>query len=412
MEQRVPGTLQIWAEPFIVAAGPEAVQPAHRPVRARRRHVEHLLRLAARERLPGRSRRTTLIDAVPGHVPRSSRRARRPRASPSTRRSRSCEAVADRRATSDGMAAPAMPVVDPRRRRSPWGPDAHYPEEAPGAPVAVDGVLDRPRTPVTNAAVRRVRRRHGLRDRRRAPARPGRLPRRAGREPGARARWCSRGTPRPGRPAAPEPVVGVDAGRVAGAIRRAGHRSIDGRERPPGRARRLRGRRRLRRRGRARRCRPRPSGSSPRAAASTARPTSGATSPSRRASGWPTTGTATSPGAPDPGYGTTTPVGSFPRQRLRPVRHGRQRLGVDRATGTARHPGDDKPAASRRTRAAAPERSLDPRSRSSPIPRKVIKGGSFLCADSYCLRYRPAARRPQMIDTGMSHIGFRCALDG
>ena len=42
------------------------------------------------------------------------------------------------------------------------------------------------------------------------------------------------------------------------------------------------------------------------------------------------------------------------------------------------------------------------------IPRKVVKGGSFLCADSYCLRYRPAARRPQMVDTGMSHIGFRC----
>ena len=43
------------------------------------------------------------------------------------------------------------------------------------------------------------------------------------------------------------------------------------------------------------------------------------------------------------------------------------------------------------------------------MPRKVIKGGSHLCADSYCLRYRPAARRPQMIDTGMSHVGFRCA---
>jgi formylglycine-generating enzyme required for sulfatase activity len=41
------------------------------------------------------------------------------------------------------------------------------------------------------------------------------------------------------------------------------------------------------------------------------------------------------------------------------------------------------------------------------IPRKVIKGGSFLCADNYCQRYRPAARRPQMVDTGMSHIGFR-----
>jgi formylglycine-generating enzyme required for sulfatase activity len=47
-----------------------------------------------------------------------------------------------------------------------------------------------------------------------------------------------------------------------------------------------------------------------------------------------------------------------------------------------------------------------------PVPRKVIKGGSFLCADNSCLRYRPAARRPQMIDTGMSHIGFRCVKRG
>jgi formylglycine-generating enzyme required for sulfatase activity len=38
----------------------------------------------------------------------------------------------------------------------------------------------------------------------------------------------------------------------------------------------------------------------------------------------------------------------------------------------------------------------------------VVKGGSFLCAPSYCRRYRPAARHAQMIDTGMSHIGFRC----
>ena len=55
--------------------------------------------------------------------------------------------------------------------------------------------------------------------------------------------------------------------------------------------------------------------------------------------------------------------------------------------------------------------SREPATRPSPqfrVPRKVVKGGSFLCADSYCLRYRPAARRPQMVDTGMSHIGFRC----
>jgi formylglycine-generating enzyme len=42
------------------------------------------------------------------------------------------------------------------------------------------------------------------------------------------------------------------------------------------------------------------------------------------------------------------------------------------------------------------------------IPRKVVKGGSHLCAPSYCRRYRPAARHPQPVDTSMSHVGFRC----
>ncbi len=54
--------------------------------------------------------------------------------------------------------------------------------------------------------------------------------------------------------------------------------------------------------------------------------------------------------------------------------------------------------------------SIDQATPQFQVPRKVLKGGSFLCADEYCQRYRPAARRPQMIDTGMSHIGFRCAL--
>jgi len=54
--------------------------------------------------------------------------------------------------------------------------------------------------------------------------------------------------------------------------------------------------------------------------------------------------------------------------------------------------------------------SLDPNQPQFPIGRKVIKGGSHLCADTYCRRYRPAARRPQVIDTGMSHIGFRCIV--
>ena len=44
------------------------------------------------------------------------------------------------------------------------------------------------------------------------------------------------------------------------------------------------------------------------------------------------------------------------------------------------------------------------------IPRKVMKGGSHLCAESYCRRYRPAARYAQPVDTTTSHVGFRCVI--
>jgi sulfatase modifying factor 1 len=45
-----------------------------------------------------------------------------------------------------------------------------------------------------------------------------------------------------------------------------------------------------------------------------------------------------------------------------------------------------------------------------PIPRKVTKGGSFLCAPNYCHRYRPAARMAQPVDTSTCHLGFRCVV--
>jgi formylglycine-generating enzyme required for sulfatase activity len=48
----------------------------------------------------------------------------------------------------------------------------------------------------------------------------------------------------------------------------------------------------------------------------------------------------------------------------------------------------------------------------SRIPTKVIKGGSHLCAPNYCLRYRPAARQSEEIDTSTGHIGFRCIVRG
>ncbi|MEB3322558.1 MAG: formylglycine-generating enzyme family protein [Synechococcaceae cyanobacterium] len=54
--------------------------------------------------------------------------------------------------------------------------------------------------------------------------------------------------------------------------------------------------------------------------------------------------------------------------------------------------------------------SVDTTSQHGTIPRKVVKGGSFLCAPSYCRRYRPAARMAQGIDTSTCHMGFRCIV--
>ena len=111
----------------------------------------------------------------------------------------------------------------------------------------------------------------------------------------------------------------------------------------------------------------------------------------------------------EPGYGTTSPVGSYPANDY----------GLYDMAGNVWEWTSDWFQQQRFTDAApccvprdprggTSEESVDPRQPALPVPRKVIKGGSYLCADSYCLRYRPAARRAQAVDTGMSHIGFRC----
>jgi formylglycine-generating enzyme required for sulfatase activity len=55
------------------------------------------------------------------------------------------------------------------------------------------------------------------------------------------------------------------------------------------------------------------------------------------------------------------------------------------------------------------EASIDPHD-PAHFPRRVMKGGSHLCAPNYCRRHRPAARMAQAIDTSTSHLGFRLVI--
>ena len=116
------------------------------------------------------------------------------------------------------------------------------------------------------------------------------------------------------------------------------------------------------------------------------------------------------------------PVAEPQARRLRGHVAGRHR---SRRTATASTTwpatsGSGRPTGSRRgtptrpralLRAAQPALSRHPtRSPGERIPRRVIKGGSHLCAPNYCLRYRPAARQGETVDTSTSHIGFRCIV--
>lgn len=107
------------------------------------------------------------------------------------------------------------------------------------------------------------------------------------------------------------------------------------------------------------------------------------------------------------GFARTAPVGSFP-----PNGYGLYDMAGNVWQWTvdwyaARHDSGGGCCASDDARRTA---SFDPLQPAVPIPRKVVKGGSFLCSPDYCSRYRPAARQPQTIDTAMSHLGFRCIV--
>ena len=111
------------------------------------------------------------------------------------------------------------------------------------------------------------------------------------------------------------------------------------------------------------------------------------------------------------GFAWTAPAGSFPAngyglhdmagnvwQWTSDWYEDRHRAGSG-CCGTVRNP-----------RGGVKEKSYDRCAPASFIPRKVMKGGSFLCAPNYCRRYRPAARMGQPVDTSTCHLGFRCIV--
>ena len=110
----------------------------------------------------------------------------------------------------------------------------------------------------------------------------------------------------------------------------------------------------------------------------------------------------------DDGFAGTSPIGSFPPNGY----------GLVDATGnvwawtldpwtTSHAPGSGPAPGSGTAASCCAPSTNDP---AEPHPRRVVKGGSHLCAPNYCLRYRPAARQGQTEDTSTGHLGFRCLV--
>jgi len=112
----------------------------------------------------------------------------------------------------------------------------------------------------------------------------------------------------------------------------------------------------------------------------------------------------------DDGYERTSPVGTFPPNPFGLVDMIGNTWEWTQDWYEPGHPSDAQKACCvpSNPRGGAEQASYASNAPGLKTPRKVLKGGSHLCAKNYCQRYRPAARFPHPVDTSTSHVGFRC----
>jgi len=112
------------------------------------------------------------------------------------------------------------------------------------------------------------------------------------------------------------------------------------------------------------------------------------------------------------GYERTSPVGAFPANGYGLVDMIGNVWEWTTDSYEPKHPAERPKACCipHNPRGATIEVSYAPNEPEIRIPRKVLKGGSHLCAPNYCQRYRPAARFPEPVDSSTCHVGFRCIV--